>query len=302
MKIPHRLDVFHCVVQLQSFSKAADALGLTSSMVSQHIAKLEKEVGARLFNRTTRLIALTQAGERLFKASESVFTNLEQALSDIHAFQHELSGTITVNAQSDFGARCLIPLVMQFMQQHPKVMIDVILDDEIRDHAQHGIDLSLTIGQLNDSSYHAVKLGEVTPLLCVSRHYLECHKAPKTLKQAKRCDHVALGLLHQPHSWVFFDKKKQRHLINFNQGKVVHSSQALYAFVKAGAGLGVLLDFIARDDLQKGELVHLLPEYSLSSVGLYAIYQNREHLPARIRTLLEFLKVEIKRLPFNDLI
>lgn len=286
--LPHRLDVFYLTVQLQSFRKAAQALDLTSSMVSQHIAKLEAEVGARLLNRTTRLLALTPAGERLHQACQQLFPHLEQALDEIYTLQNQLSGYIYINAQTDFGARCVIPLAVQFMQQHPKVDVQVILDDQRRDHIEHKLDMSIVLGKLHDSSYHAVKLGETEPLLCANPDLLKRQGMPEDLVASRNLPHVSLSILEQ-RAWVFY-QQQQKQVVNYPIGTAVSSSQALHAYISAGAGIGVLLDFIAQEQLQKGELVQLFPEWRIPKVGIYALYTNRQHLPERVRCFINFLK------------
>lgn len=290
--LPHRLDVFYLTVQFQSFRKAAQALDLTSSMVSQHIAKLEQEVGARLLNRTTRLLALTPAGERLYQACQHLFPHLEQVLDEIHALQNQLSGHIRINAQTDFGAQRVIPLAVKFMQQHPKVDIQVILDDQRRDHVEHKLDMSIVLGKLHDSSYHAVKLGETEPLLCSIPSLLEQYGMPEYLTASRELPHVSLSILEQ-RAWTFLNQQQQKQVVSYPVGIAVNSSQALHAYVSAGAGVGVLLDFIAKEQLQQGELVQLFPEWRIPKVGIYALYTNRQHLPERVRRFISFLKTNI---------
>ena len=292
LKLPHRIDVFHYTVKFGSFTQAADFMNLTSSMVSQHVAKLEDELDAKLLNRTTRRLSLTTAGEHLYQASRDIFDRLEEALTEIHQIQSEPAGRVVVNSQSDFGAKFIIPLAHKFMQMYPKIIIEIQLDDEVRDLQQNQIDVSFTLGRLKDSNYRAVKLGDFETILCASKHYLKKYGHPKVLNDLHNHQYILMSAIYNPRKWTFYGPDNQSEKITLKAGIMTNNSQGLQAFVNAGAGIAILPDIFIQDSLKSGDLLRVLPQYSLPAQGVYAVYNDRIRLPFCVRTFIDFIKKE----------
>jgi DNA-binding transcriptional LysR family regulator len=294
IKLPHRLDVFYLTARHGSFTQAANVLDITSSMVSQHVAKLEDELGAKLLNRTTRRLSLTLAGEQLFNTCRDVFDRLDQGLSEIHQIQSEPAGHVVVNAQTDFGEKYIIPLSYKFMQIYPKITVDIQLDDEVRDLQQNQIDVSFTLGKLRDSNYRAIKLGDFETILCASSGYLKKHTQPNVLSDLHNHHYVLMSAINNPRKWAFRGPGNTTEKITLSGGIMTNSSQGLQAFVKAGAGIAILPEIFIRDSLRSGDLKRVLPQHCLPAQGIYAVYSDRQRLPFCVRTFIDFIKKEYK--------
>ena len=288
--LPHRLDIFHYIVKYNSFTHAAEKLGLSPSMVSQHIAKLESELNVKLLNRTTRLIALTPSGEKLFAATTQVFEILDSSLSEINKIQNEASGHLVINSQSDFAEKCLITLANQFREKYPRVSIDINLDDQVQDLVQQHIDISFTLGVLRDSNYHAIKLGGFETILCASAEYAKRHKLPKILSELSQHNFIQLSVLKNPNKWTFIDSNNQREKVILEGNISTNSSRGLQAFVRESAGIAAIPDFIIEDELDSKEFVRVLPQYSVPALGVFAVYNDRVRLPFVVRSFIKHVQ------------
>lgn len=294
-QIPHRIDVFHQTVIHHSFAQAAKSLNISTSMVSQHIAKLESELGTKLFNRTTRIISLTPAGEKLSKAAANIYDVLDNVLSDIHQIQNEPSGKITINSQSDFGVTRLIPLTNTFLQRYPRVSVDINLDDKVQDLTRQKIDVSFRLGKLQDSNYHAIKLGEFDTILCASAQYVAKHGYPKQVQDLKNHPFISLSILPNADRWVFTSSDNSTESVTLNSTVSTNSSRGLQAFVAEDMGYAIIPDFIIDDKLKNGQFVRILPKYCIPTFGIYAVYHERVRLPFAVRSFINHVKQGMKK-------
>ena len=287
---PHRLDVFHHIAKYNSFTRAAQKLALSPSMISQHVAKLEAHLGVKLLNRTTRIIALTPSGEKLFAATTQMFETLDSALSDIHQIKNEPTGRIVINSQSDFGEKCLIPLANQFRLKYPHVSIDISLDDQVQDLIEQHIDVSFSLGTLRDSNYHAIKLGQFDTVLCASARYAKDNSLPQSLDELQQHNFIQLSVLKNPKKWTFVNQNKQKETIKLDGDISTNSSRGLQAFVREDSGIAAIPDFIIAEELKRKELVRVLPQYSVPALGIYAVYNDRVRLPFVVRTFVNYVQ------------
>ena len=167
-----RMVNFYHVVNTHSFSGAARQLGIARSAVSRHISLLEKNIGVRLLNRTTRRISLTEAGETYYQSCARIVAEAEIAANRVNELQDEPVGTLKVTAPSSLGNPLITPLVSQFMQRYPTLNVELLLDDLVVDMVKEGIDVSIRVGWLDDSNFVARKLGDMPRFLCASPRWL----------------------------------------------------------------------------------------------------------------------------------
>lgn len=290
-----RMVVFYHVVQAQSFSGAARQLGIARSAVSRHIALLEKSTGVRLINRTTRRLRLTEAGEVYYRSCARIVEEAESATRQIGRLQEELRGTLKVAAPISLGNRFVNPLVREFMAQHAAVHVELLLDDEMIDMVQEGVDVSIRVGWLHDSSLIARKLGEWPRYLCASPDYIERHGQPSSVHELCEHEWLIFTRLPAPYHWVFSrggesERIKVKGRLRSNNADAIHGS------LLAGAGICAQASFLVADDIKAGRLVHLLPEYDCGNVGMYAVYQDRRYLQAKVRSFLDFIDTGFQRI------
>lgn len=290
-----RMAVFYHVVGSQSFSGAARQLGIARSAVSRHISLLEKSVGARLLNRTTRCLSLTEAGESYYQSCARIVAEAEHASQRIGQLQEEPVGTLKVAAPICIGHRFIAPLLREFMQQHPALNVELLLDDTILDMVTEGIDLSIRVGWLSDSSLVARKIGDWPRLLCASPGYIEQHGQPETPAQLADHEWIIFTRLPTPYHWVF-SRGAREHRVQVKGRMRTNNADAVHSFVLNGEGIAAQVSFLVQADIDAGRLVRLLPAYECGSAGMYAVYQDRRYQQAKVRLFIEHLGREFERL------
>lgn len=290
-----RMAVFYHVVGSQSFSGAARQLGIARSAVSRHISLLEKSVGARLLNRTTRCLSLTEAGESYYQSCARIVAEAEHASQRIGQLQEEPVGTLKVAAPICIGHRFIAPLLREFMQQHPALNVELLLDDTILDMVTEGIDLSIRVGWLSDSSLVARKIGDWPRLLCASPGYIEQHGQPETPAQLADHEWIIFTRLPTPYHWVF-SRGAREHRVQVKGRMRTNNADAVHSFILNGEGIAAQASFLVQADIDAGRLVRLLPAYECGSAGMYAVYQDRRYQQAKVRMFIEHLGREFERL------
>jgi len=293
-----RIGVFTRVVETKSFSEAARQLGVAKSAVSKQIAQLEKEVGVRLLNRTTRSLSLTEAGEIFYRHSADIVNRTQIALSELREYQNQPTGTLRISCPVDFGAQHLVPVIKQVRALYPLLKIDLLLEDRVINMVEDGVDLAIRIGWLQESNLVAKKICETPVIVFASPEYLAQKGIPKIPQDLQQHDWISLSLFSAPLTWQF-EKKGQKHNIqkqNVQKQKVQMHSQlksnsvaAVVALAKSGQGISALSKFVVQDDIDQGLLQPLLTDYELEASGIYAVYPHREHVPPKVRIFIDFL-------------
>jgi DNA-binding transcriptional LysR family regulator len=280
--------IFYHVVDSHSFSGAARQLGIARSAVSRHIALLEKSIGVRLLNRTTRRLSLTEAGETYYQSCARIVTEAETATQRISQLQEELQGTLKVAAPISLGNRFMTPLIRQFMQQHPNLNVELRLDDQVIDMVEEGIDVSIRVGWLHDSNLIARKLGDWPRYLCAAPNYIEQHGRPRTPAQLAGHEWIIFTTLPTPYHWTFTRNKREEHVQVRGRFKT-NNADTIRSSLLEGAGITAQAAFMVGDDIKAGRLEHLLPDWDCGSVGMYAVYQDRRYQQARVRMFIDHL-------------
>ncbi len=254
--MPDRLtgmQVFQRVAALGSFSAAARALGMSQTMVTKHVEALERHLGARLFQRTTRRLTLTEAGSRYRASAERILAEIEEAEREVSATTTDLTGTLRLNLPLAFGIREVVPALIDFAALYPALTIDIGLSDRFVDLVEEGWDLAIRIGRLGDSSLIARKLAPIRTMVCASPAYLARHGVPRTVADLK--DHNCLGYtLPTPASaerWVF--SQDGTVVVPISGSFRANNGDALREAAVAGIGIIDQPLFILRDDLVAGE-------------------------------------------------
>lgn len=284
------LALFACVVRNGSMSGAAQELGLSRSAVSKQLSKFEQQLGARLLQRTTRTLALTELGEEIWREAQAVelaLTNVE-AITD--GYRQHVRGRLKVSCSSSIGRTHLLPLLPQFMQQYPDVDLILLFEDRMVDLAAEQIDIAIRIGHLPDSSLIARKLGELEWQLVASPKYLAIHGTPTTPQALTQ--HNCLCYRNNTRAMDVWRFRDDEQVISVQ----VHGSLAMNdagALVDAAChDHGVLLidRALLGPALASGQLLPLLSEYPPApGLPVYAVYPAREWLPAKTSAMVDFL-------------
>ncbi|HEY0107414.1 MAG TPA: LysR family transcriptional regulator [Rhizomicrobium sp.] len=284
------LAVFAKVVETRSFAGAAKELALSKATVSKAVSRLETRLGARLFNRTSRRLALTDAGQQLAGRAAAILHDAEAVESEALSQSVTPRGLVRLAAPMSFGLLAVAPLIPDFLQAYPEVSVDLHLSDAMVDVIGEGFDAVLRIAALPDSSLIARRLCHVERHLVGAPSYLKAHGRPK--HPMNLAEHVCLGYayLTSPDSWRFTHKSGESATVHPASGPLrVNNGDAMMPALIAGIGLGVLPDFILRAALADGRLERVLPEWSLPASGLHWVTPPGGPRPARVEVLAEFL-------------
>jgi DNA-binding transcriptional LysR family regulator len=287
--------VFSRVVEAGSFTGAAQHLNTTTAYASRAVSDLEAHLRTRLLNRTTRRIALTEAGERYLQRCEQILAYVDQAeaeASDAHA---RPAGKLKVHAMAGIGQHYVVPLISRYKQRHPTVQIELTLAQRVPDLLDEGFDVSVVLGtELPDSGLISQRLGGVFSIACASPAYIEQHGVPHTLSDLS--NHTCLQLVtpaFPPDRWLFDGPDGQETVSLGPAPFTVNVAEAMAVAICEGMGVGVLPTSSALPALRAGTIVRVLPQYTMQMLNMFALYSSRQYLDAKIRTWVEFLREEL---------
>lgn len=279
------------VVEEGSFTKAAKQLGKTKAIVSRQVNQLEDDLGMRLLNRTTRAVSVTEQGreiyERLLRIMDEVASLETQSNTST-----ELSGRLRISAPQTFGEQQLMAVLPGFMQAHPHLNVELQLNDRYVDIVEEGFDLAIRIGELEDSSLVARKIGEVAQILVASPEFLAQSSAivkPEDLEN--------LACIHDNNfrgglRWRFV-KEEKSYQVQIKPRLRVNGAMAAASAARQGLGVSICPDFAIETDLNNGKLVPLLSDYFISKIGIYAVYSHRRSNTPKVSEFIQYLETSL---------
>ncbi|OJA91051.1 LysR family transcriptional regulator [Burkholderia ubonensis] len=287
--------VFMRVVDAGSFTAAAQQMNSTTAYTSRAVSDLEAHLRTRLLNRTTRRIALTEAGERYLQRCEQILAYVDQAeaeASDAHA---RPSGKLKVHCFTSLGQHYTVPAVSRYRERYPDVHVDLTLAQRMPDLLDEGYDVAIVVGRdLPDSGLVSQRLGESYSVVCASPRYLEQHGVPQQPQDLAR--HACLGVVapgFHYDDWTLSGPNGDEHVALPAPPFRVNVAEALAVAVREGMGIGVLPIYSAIAGLRNGHFVRVMPEYRSHVMNIYALYPSRQYLDAKIRTWVDFLRDEL---------
>jgi len=284
------LAIFAKVAELRSFSAASDELGLSKPTVSKAIARLENRLGTRLLNRTSRRLALTDAGRSLLDRASRMLAEAEAAENEARAQSAVPRGLVRLAAPMSFGLREVAPALPDFFRRYPEVSVDLHLSDATVDLIGEGFDIALRIAALEDSSLLARRLCAVPRVVVAAPSYLKAHGTPHHPRDL--ATHVCLGYAYLPAAdvWRFTNKSGEDVAVRISGLLRANNADALMPTLLAGYGLAVQPLFLVRDALKKRQLVTLLDGWSLPDIALHLVMPAGGPRPARVDVLVDFLR------------
>ncbi len=295
MALPGQIDlndllIFDAVVESGNFTAAAERLGVAAAKISVEISRLESRLGTALFNRTTRKVVLTDAGLALHRQCQPLLRGLQRAIDEVGSGKSELTGTLRISSTVDHAVQSLAPALARFAKLHPELHIDLRTDDRVADLVSEGIDLSIRLGWLRDSSMRAVKLGEFEQYIVASPDYLRGRIPPSRPEDLVELDWIALTLLSAPLTWRMTHRSGEEKTLHVKSRFRVDSPAALRSLLQNGAGVSVIDQHNAQEDIKTRRLAWLLPDWKLQTGGIYAIYPPGRHLTNKVRTFIDFYR------------
>ena len=291
-----RMAIFVAVVQHGSMSGAARALGLSTSAVSQQVRKLESDGGVTLLHRSTRQLALTEAGQRYHARCAAMWAAAEQARAELAASRDEPSGELRLSATVGF-ARHVAPALGTLLTDHPALRLRLLVDDAPIDLINARIDLAVRYGRLQDSNWAARRLGGMQWQLCAAPGWVAAHGRPQ---------HPDALLTH---SWLGFAREGGGLRIDLHtpagepralrvEPRIASNNQlSIQQMCEAGLGLALVGSMDAHDALQAGRLVRLLPDWSFGTLDIWAVTPQRDAQPAKVRQAIAALEIYLRQLP-----
>lgn len=280
------LDIFARVARTGNMSAAGREMGLSPAVVSKRISQLEDRLGARLFQRTTRHLTLTETGAGYFKRVVDILSLCEEAEDFVSRRNTKPRGLLKVTMPTAFSRLHIAPYIDNFLARYPEIELDVHIGDAFVDIIREGFDLAIRIGELEDSSLVARRIASDTRVVCAAPAYLERHGTPVDLVdlEAHNClaaDTAEVWRLEGPAGETQFHPHGN---VRSDSGEFIRE------LVLAGVGIGLLSTWDIGQALRSGGLRVVLPEYrAASSAAVHAVYPSREFMPAKVNVLIEFL-------------
>lgn len=281
--------IFYQLIEQGSFSKAAEHVGLTKSVVSKRITRLEHDLGVQLVYRTTRKLTLTEAGEVFYRHAREVANSVYNAEQDLQGLDEKLSGSIRISVPTISGELILPKAISDFNKKYPKIHIHMDLDNRFVDLIGEGYDMAIRTGVLPDSSYIARRLLDVHWVICAVPEYLKEMGSPNSPQDLRM--HNCLGYSYQEtgtFEWLFKGDEGV-YTLHVSGNFSTNNASALRQAALLGQGLVYVPKVLVAEDLKSGRLVEVLQNQVGKRLGIYAIYPYTKHLPIKTKLFIEHI-------------
>jgi DNA-binding transcriptional LysR family regulator len=279
---------FARIVEGGSLSAGARAVGKSLPAVCRSLAQLEKRLGERLLHRTTRRIALTEAGTEFYERCRRIVAEIEEAEAAVRAQTIEPQGVLAVTAPLLFGRMHIAPVVVEYLRRYRKASVSLILADRLINLVEEGIDVAIRIGELADSTLVARRLGAIPRVVCASPEYLKHHGAPARPQDLARHECVRFTGLSPTREWAFLEEK-----IKVEGRFVTNNGDAAIDAALHGLGLVMVLGYQVEQPLADGRLVRVLEDFEPAPAPVHAVYSSARLVPAKLKAFLELLSESI---------
>lgn len=281
--------VFARVVEENGFTQAAQRLGLSKSAVSKHVSQLEDRVGARLLQRTTRRISLTDVGAAFYERCARILAEVQEAELAVSRLQSAPRGTLRLSAPMSFGRSHLAPAIAEFLQRYPELHIEMDMSDRVVDLVDEGYDLAVRIARLTDSSLIARRLCAAPRVICASPAYLAAHGAPQRPEDLTSHNCLLYSYLSTGDTWYFPTHDGEDTAVHVTGNLRANNGDVLLEGAMAGLGIAAAPAFMAEPALADGRLVEILKPYRHFGAAVHAVYPHNRHLSVKVRAFIDFL-------------
>jgi DNA-binding transcriptional LysR family regulator len=286
------LNAFAAVAEHRSFTRAAAQLGVALPTMSQTIRALEERLGVRLFNRTTRSVALTEAGARLLSEVQPILARLDEALQSVNSFREKPMGSLRVAVTRPFATRLVAPLLQPFLAQYPEIRLEVVVDDARSDIVKGGFDAGIRVGYQVERGMETLRISEPYRMLAVAApDYLATRPRPTAPKDlhAHNCIQARAPFDGALLPWLFVNGD-QRAEVAVEGSLTVNDADVWLRCVLDGLGVGFLPEPMVASHIARGELVSLFDDWCGERSGVFLYHPSRRHLPAPLQALIAFIE------------
>jgi DNA-binding transcriptional LysR family regulator len=290
--------VFAQVVESRSFTAAAQRLGMSKAAVSKQVSRLEERLGARLLNRTTRRLSLTEIGAAFYERCARIVAEAEEAELAVTRLHAAPRGTLRVDAPVSFGLQYLAPILPAFMAQNPELSVDLTFNDRFVDLVEEGYDVAVRIARLPDSSLVARKLSESRALVCAAPGYWQRRGRPVHPADLAAHNCFAYSYLATRNEWRFRGPDGPAS-VRISGSLTANNGDVLREAAVAGLGVAMLPAFMVCDELRAGRLEPVLRDFEADPVGIQAVYPHNRHLSAKVRAFIDHLVAALDPAPWE---
>lgn len=292
------MQIYTRVVEADSFSLAADSLGLPRSTVSTTIQKLERSLKVRLLNRTTRRLSMTPDGASYYERCKQLLAELEDLESSFRQVNQLPSGRLRLEMTPSIGRRILMPALCEFHSLYPDIELAIGMSDRPVDLVREAVDCAIRIGELEDSSLVARRIGTFAGITCASPSYLERFGEPKTIDELAqhRAVHYFSSRTGRVIDWSFMVDGKQ-HDVQLNSMVSVNDGEAYVKCGLQGIGLIQVPRYLVSPLLESGELVEVLPQWTPPPLPISVVYLHNRHLSPKVRVFVDWVSELFRKCP-----
>jgi DNA-binding transcriptional LysR family regulator len=280
----NEMAIFAIVVSTGSFTKAAEKLKLPKSTVSRKVSQLEKRVGVRLINRTTRNLKPTETGKLYFSQCQKMLEQAEEADRIVNNMQSEPSGLLRISTPLSFGTPFFIGVIKQFLDKYPKVNVEIISDNKQIDMLEQEVDIAFRVGPLSDSSLIARNIGTARLSLCATQAYIDKYGEPKTIQDLEA--HTCIS--HPVSPWIFQTSNGK---VDFEPKSrmIANDMEMIRKMVREGFGIGAVPQILISEDIKNKSLIKILPEIPFQERTFYLVYPSRREPPSKVVAFIDFI-------------
>ncbi len=296
------LAVFVTVVEEGSFSRTATRLGVRSSSVSRSVSRLESALNKQLLERTTRKMRLTTVGEEVFHLAQDMLNSARHAVAAAYSSEEEVSGELRVCAPKALSRQVLAPILLDFVDQYPRVTLHLKVSDHFIDPISDEIDIAIVITESPMEGLVAKPLGESRLVVCASQEYLDNYGQPQRPEQLADHNCIRLGETPADNRWHFVNGD-QECTVSIKGNIVVNHSEIRRDAVLRHKGIGLFPEFSVRDHIQSGQIIELLPDWKIRGKyqgQIIAQYAQSRYIPNQLKTLIQYLVVRIPEFQKNS--
>ena len=288
------IQVFARAVETGSFSKAARDLNLTQPTVTKHVASLERKLGARLLNRNTRGISVTEIGALYYEKCKSILRELEEADGLIGLKQDRLEGVLRVSTSVGFGRRVLAPLLIEFSGKNPSLRIDLNCEDTYVDLIAQGIDVAIRMGKLADSSLGGRYIGTNPWVMVASPEHLAAHGTPQAPEELSAWPCLVYSSVQGDDVWHLRAPSGERHSVPVTGRLRSNNLSTILAAASAHLGIAILPQYVASASLRSGRIVEIMADYALQEQEIHAVFPSPKLVPAKVLSFIDFIRGRFK--------
>ena len=291
------IGVFVAAVEEGSLAAAARRFGLSAAMAGKYVSAIESELNARLLQRTTRRLSLTDIGQVYYERCKRILEAWDEANHEAADAQGSARGVLRIAAPVTFGAMHLGKVVATYLEAYPNVNIEVSLSDRYVDLLEAGVDVAVRIGRLPDSGLIARRLAPCRMVVCASPAWLRQHGTPRHPDDLRHAPRLTFSEAVSAGDWTLADANDQAHVIDGPCRLAANNTQMLLAAALAGAGIVYGPTFVFGEQIALGNLVELLPQYRTPELTIQAVYPSARHLPLKVRRFLDYLVADFGEEP-----